>query len=169
MSPESAGYSGTPLVRKLGFRPGARVYLINPPKGYLDLLGADAQGIEFSQSPQPPEEFVHLFVTRRSELSRQLARLREQVSDQAIVWVSWPKRSSAIHSDITDQVIRDVALPLGFVDTKVCAVDQVWSGLKLMIRRSERKSPARAATKQTLSERAKTSPAKRVPTSRRKD
>jgi hypothetical protein len=139
MSPESAGYSGTPLVRKLGFRAGARVYLIHPPEDYQDLL--EANGIEFSQSLRPPYEFVHLFVTQSRELAERLLRLHGQVSDQAVVWVSWPKRSAGLPSNITDQVIRDVALPLGFVDTKVCAVDRIWSGLKLMIRRSERKSP----------------------------
>jgi hypothetical protein len=142
MSPESAGYSGTPLVRKLGFRTGARVYLVHAPQGYLELLGSEAEGIEFSQSMRTPYEFVHLFVTRRTELAQRLSRLREQVSDEGVVWVFWPKRTSGISSDITDQVIRDVALPLGFVDTKVCAVDHTWSGLKLVIRRKERKSAA---------------------------
>jgi hypothetical protein len=140
MSPAPTGYSGTPLVRKLGFRPGTRVYLIHPPQGYEELLGSEMHGIELSQSMRPPYEYVHLFVTRRNELAQRLTRLRRQVSDQALVWVSWPKRASAIASDITDQVIRDVALPLGFVDTKVCAVDSTWSGLKLVIRRCERKS-----------------------------
>jgi len=143
MSPESAGYSGTPLVRKLGFRAGSRVYLIHPPRGYRELLGSDAGEIEFSESLRGPYEFVHLFVTRRSELVERLDRLRERVLDQGVVWVSWPKKTAGIATDVTDHVIREVALPLGFVDVKVCAVDQVWSGLKLVVRLSERKAGVR--------------------------
>ena len=89
-------------------------------------------------SPSKAAGFVHLFVTKRSDLERVLRQLRHKVADTAMVWVSWPKKSAGVQTDVTEDVIRIVALPLGFVDVKVCAVDQTWSGLKLMIRRELR-------------------------------
>jgi hypothetical protein len=135
-----AGYSATPLPQKLGIKPGMIVVAIHPPDHYRKLLDPIPSGVNFATRPVGNTKFVHLFATRRSELAKQLSVLRRKIADDAVVWVSWPKKSSGVATDITEDVIRAVALPLGFVDIKVCAVDETWSGLKLMIRRENRKS-----------------------------
>ena len=130
----SAGYSGTPLPKKLGFKPGAAIVVIGQPKNYAELVSPLPSGARIvSRLPKQPE-FVHLFTAARTELAKHLTRLRTMVAPDAMVWVSWPKRASGVTTDITEDVIRAVALPLGFVDVKVCAVDETWSGLKLVIR-----------------------------------
>jgi hypothetical protein len=138
-----AGYSGTPLAQKLGIKPGATVVLINAPADYQKLLGKFASDVRFATRAGADANFIHFFTKRRAELEKQLARFRAKLADSGTLWVSWPKKSAGIASDVTEDVIRDVALPLGFVDTKVCAVDETWSGLKLMIRRTNRKSETR--------------------------
>ena len=134
-----AGYSGTPLAQKLGIKPGMTVTVINQPADYRQLLGEGADSVEFSAEARIDSSFVHLFTTRRAELEKQLSRLRKKIPDTSTVWVSWPKKSAGVPTDVTEDVIRAVALPLGFVDVKVCAVDETWSGLKLMVRRANRK------------------------------
>jgi len=136
-----AGYSGTSLTRKLGIKPATTVAVINRPVGYQKLLGKHPDGVEFTDRVRSGSSFIHFFTTRRSELEKQLNRLREKVSDTGTVWVSWPKKSAGVSTDVTEDVIRAVALPLGFVDVKVCAIDETWSGLKLVIRRTNRKLP----------------------------
>jgi hypothetical protein len=118
------------------------VTVINQPTNYSQLLGEGADSVEFSDRTRNDSSFVHLFTTRRSELEKQLSLLRMKLPDKCTVWVSWPKKSAGVSTDITEDVIRAVALPLGFVDVKVCAIDETWSGLKLMVRRTNRKSPA---------------------------
>jgi hypothetical protein len=135
-----AGYSGTPLPQKLGIKPGMIVVVIDPPDNYRKLLGEIPSGVNFATRPVGKTKFVHLFVKARRALQQQLQSLRGKIAEDAAVWVSWPKKSANIPTDITEDVIRAVALPLGFVDIKVCAVDETWSGLKLMIRRENRKS-----------------------------
>jgi hypothetical protein len=135
-----AGYSGTPLPQKLGIKPGTIVVLIDAPADYRKLLGQIPSGVNFATRPVGNTKFVHLFVKERRALAEHLRQLRQKIAEDAAVWVSWPKKSSGVPTDITEDVIRTVALPLGFVDIKVCAVDEVWSGLKLMIRRENRKS-----------------------------
>jgi hypothetical protein len=135
-----AGYSRTPLPQKLGIKPGMIVVAIDPPEDYRKLLDPIPSGVNFATRPVGNTKFVHLFATRRSQLTNQLSILRRKIADDATLWVSWPKKSSGVATDITEDVIRAVALPLGFVDVKVCAVDEIWSGLKLMIRRENRKS-----------------------------
>jgi hypothetical protein len=134
-----AGYSGTPLLQKLGIKPGLTVGTINAPANYRRLLGAIPEGVTFSDYFKLDSSFVHVFINKRSELENQLAILREKIADTGTVWVSWPKRSSGVSTDVTEDVVRAVALPLGFVDVKVCAIDETWSGLKLMVRRENRK------------------------------
>jgi len=136
-----AGYSSTPLAQKLGIKPATTVVVINGPANYRKLLGAGADGVEFSDRIRSDSSFIHFFTTRRSELEKQLMRLRKDFPDTGTLWVSWPKKSAGVPSDVTEDVIRAVALPLGFVDVKVCAVDETWSGLKLVIRRTKRKLP----------------------------
>lgn len=133
-----AGYSGTPLAQKLGIKPGQQITTIEAPKGYRELLAPLPEGISFTKEVAAYAPFVHLFVKERQILVRELKRLRRLLADTGILWVSWPKKSSGAATDITEDVIREVALPLGFVDVKVCAVDETWSGLKLMIRRENR-------------------------------
>jgi len=135
-----AGYSGTPLPQKLGIKPGLTVVTINAPAKYRRLLGKIPNDVTFSDRLKPGSNFVHLFTKRRSELQKKMSILRRKISDNGTVWVSWPKKSSGISTDVTEDVVREIALPLGFVDIKVCAVDEIWSGLKLMIRRENRKS-----------------------------
>ena len=138
-----AGYSQTPLPQKLGIKPGLTVVTINAPTNYRRLLGTTPQGVTFSDRLKPDSDLVHVFIRKRSELANRLPVLREKIADTGIVWVSWPKRSSGVPTDVTEDVIRDIALPLGLVDVKVCAIDETWSGLKLMIRRTNRKVPAK--------------------------
>jgi hypothetical protein len=135
---EMAGYSGTPLIKKLGIKAGAKIILINQPANYLKLLGVLPEKTAFSHRIRHGCDFVHLFTTRRAELEERMITLRANLADTGTVWVSWPKKSAGVTTDITEDVIRQVALPLGFVDTKVCAVDDTWSGLKLMVRRENR-------------------------------
>jgi hypothetical protein len=135
-----AGYSGTPLPQKLGIKPGLTVVAINAPANYRRLLGQIPDSITFSERLKSGSSFVHLFTSRRSEMQKKMSILRDKISDNGAIWVSWPKKSSGISTDVTEDVIREIALPLGFVDIKVCAVDETWSGLKLMIRRENRKS-----------------------------
>jgi hypothetical protein len=136
-----AGYSGTPLAQKLGIKPGMTVSLISAPANYPKLLGKSANDAHFTDRIRPGADFIHFFTQRRSELEKQLKRLRTKLAEAGTLWVSWPKKSAGVATDITEDVIRAVALPLGFVDVKVCAVDETWSGLKLMIRRTNRRSP----------------------------
>jgi hypothetical protein len=135
-----AGYSGTPLIRKLGIRPQERVIAINAPKNYEKLLGDLPEGASVVDRITSNANFIHLFVRRRANLEKELPRLRNKLANTGALWVSWPKKSSSVPTDVTEDVIREVALPLGVVDTKVCAVDETWSGLKLMIRRTNRRS-----------------------------
>jgi hypothetical protein len=133
-----AGYSGTPLPKKLGIKPGASVVVIGAPADYEKLVAPLPDGARIvGRMPKQPE-FVHLFATTRGDLAKHLERLRPILLADGTVWVSWPKKASGVATDITEDVIRAVALPLGFVDVKVCAVDETWSGLKLVIRKELR-------------------------------
>ena len=134
-----AGYSKTPLAQKLGIKPGTRVAALNPPPGYRKLLAPIPTDVSFTDKPGAGSSFVHLFVSERRALEKELKRLRKLLDDAGLLWVSWPKKASGVTTDITEDVIREVCLPLGLVDVKVCAVDETWSGLKLMIRRENRK------------------------------
>jgi hypothetical protein len=134
-----AGYSGTPLSKKLGIKPGLAVITINAPANYRRLVGTIPEDVTFSDRLKVGSSFVHVFSKKRSELAKRLSVLREKIADTGTVWVSWPKRSSGVPTDVTEDVVRAVALPLGFVDVKVCAIDKTWSGLKLMVRRENRK------------------------------
>ena len=133
-----AGYSGTPLAKKLGIKERANVVAVDAPKGYRKLLEPLPASVRFSSNVDKTTDVVHLFGTGKSELARALAHYRRKLRPDATVWVSWPKKSANVPSDITEDVVREVALPLGFVDVKVCAVDDVWSGLKLVVRKELR-------------------------------
>jgi len=134
-----AGYSKTPLAQKLGIKPGAKVAALAAPAGYRKWLAPIPAGVSFTDKAAAGSDFVHLFVTERKTLEKELKRLRKLLDDAGVLWISWPKKSSGVATDITEDVIREVCLPLGFVDVKVCAVDETWSGLKLMVSRENRR------------------------------
>jgi len=134
-----AGYSGTPLTQKLGIKPGQKVVTIGAPPGYRKLLSPLPDAVSLATNVEPHAAFIHLFVVKRATLATELKRLRKLIADTGVLWVSWPKKSSGVKSDITEDVIREVCLPLGLVDIKVCAVDETWSGLKLILRRESRR------------------------------
>lgn len=133
-----AGYSGTPLAKKLGIKEGARVLLIAAPEDYAALVEPLPAQVTFVARATPEVDLAHVFVMRRSELQQRLEQLRKKLRLDAAVWVSWPKKASKVPTDVTEDVIREVALPLGFVDIKVCAVSDIWSGLKLVVRKELR-------------------------------
>ncbi|WP_127997191.1 DUF3052 family protein [Piscinibacter defluvii] len=132
------GYSGTPLPRKLGLTDNTCLLVLNEPQDYESLLGTLPSGLERQNALSTSTNVVHVFVTKRHELAGHLATLRKKLNAEAAVWVSWPKKSSKIPSDVTEDTIRELALPLGFVDIKVWAVSEVWSGLKLTVRKELR-------------------------------
>jgi len=133
-----AGYSGTPLAQKLGIKAGQTVITIGAPGNYGKLLSPLPENVLFTLAVKKGASFIHLFVSERTALEKELKRLRKLIADTGVLWVSWPKKTSGVKTDITEDVIREVCLPLGYVDVKVCAVDETWSGLKLMIRRENR-------------------------------
>ncbi|HWJ01738.1 MAG TPA: DUF3052 domain-containing protein [Burkholderiales bacterium] len=135
-----AGHSGTPLSKKLGIAPPMTLVSIDAPTEYRAWLGELPSGVSIVSGPVRPLRAVHVFATRRTGLEKHLAGLRKRLEQSGFVWVSWPKKAAKLETDITENTIREIALPLGFVDVKVCAVSEVWSGLKLVIRKSERTS-----------------------------
>jgi hypothetical protein len=134
-----AGYSGTPLAKKLGIKAGSEVVVVDGPAGYRKLLEPLPDGVKFAARLSASSDLVHVFATRKAELAKALKTFRAALKADGAVWVSWPKKSAKVATDITEDTIREVALPLGFVDIKVCAVDETWSGLKLVIRKELRK------------------------------
>lgn len=133
-----SGYSGTPLARKLGIKPGHRVLVHGAPDDYARLLAPLPEGVVFARRAGLDVDLVHLYATAREDLATRLASLRKALRADAALWVSWPKRASKVATTITEDTIRELALPLGYVDIKVCAVDAVWSGLKLVVRKELR-------------------------------
>ena len=133
----TAGYSGTPLAQKLGIAAGQRLYVTGAPRDYRRLVGLPA-GVRLGTGIAADTDLMHFFVTRRAELELSLNAARGAMRDDAVIWVSWPKKSSGVASELTEDGVRAVALPLDLVDVKVCAVDATWSGLKLVIRRTRR-------------------------------
>jgi hypothetical protein len=138
---KSAGYSGTPLSKKLGIAEGGSVFPIGAPAHYRELLAPLPLRVRFTRLLEPSTDIVHLFVRKREVLAEQLRELYPTIRADAAIWVSWPKKSARVETDITEDTIRAVALPLGLVDVKVCAVDETWSGLKLVIRTANRSLP----------------------------
>jgi hypothetical protein len=137
-----AGYSQRPLIAKLGIQPGARLALVGAPAGYERLLGELPPGAVARARPSGRLDFIQLFVRRRVDLERRLPRLAAALEVDGALWVSWPKKASGVATDLTEDVVRRVALAHRLVDVKVCAVDAVWSGLKLVYRLAERAAVA---------------------------
>lgn len=133
-----AGYSRTPLVKKLGIREGDRVYFQNPPTGYRKLLGPLPGSVEVTGPQSRSLNFIHSFVDKASQLQKRLPSLRKRIVRDGMIWISWPKKSSGVTTDMTEDVVRKYAFANTLVDVKVCAVDEIWSGLKLVIRKEDR-------------------------------
>jgi hypothetical protein len=134
----ATGYSGTPLARKLGFKAGFRATYVNAPEGFDALLGELPDGVRVLRRLAAPLDLVVCFVTARAELERRLPALRAALAPAGMLWIAWPKRASGVATDMTEDVVREVALPTGLVDTKVAAIDATWSGLRLVVRRALR-------------------------------
>lgn len=145
-----AGYSGTPLVKKLGIQEGSKLFLAGAPENYLKWIAPLPKAVTICSRMSSDADLVHLFCTEKSQLQKLLRACLDKLKPNGVIWISWPKKASKVTTDITEDRIREIALPLGLVDIKVCAIDEVWSGLKLVIRKENRKpvavSRARAKT-----------------------
>ena len=135
----TVGYSGTPLPQKLGIKPGMSIAILEAPPEIEAILGELPDGVTISHRLTGHRDLVLIFITRQVDLASSLPRLTSAISPNGMIWVAWPKRASKIETDMTEDVIREIVLPAsGLVDVKVCAIDQVWSGLKLVIRKELR-------------------------------
>jgi hypothetical protein len=137
------GYSGTPLPKKLGITDGAKVAFVRAPPGFDRTLGRLPTGVEVKRQVRGSLDVVVLFTRRRADLERRLAALAEAIAPAGGLWVAWPKRASGLETDMTEDVVRDVVLPKGLVDNKVCAIDETWSGLRVVWRKENRKKASR--------------------------
>ncbi|MGH2686967.1 MAG: DUF3052 family protein [Actinomycetota bacterium] len=133
-----AGYSGTPLPKKLGIKEGSAVAWVDAPDGFGALLDPLPPEVTVKQQARPPLDVVVAFFTEAGALAKQLPALTKAIFPAGGLWIAWPKRSSGVPTDITEDVIRDIALPTGLVDNKVCAIDETWSGLRLVVRKERR-------------------------------
>jgi hypothetical protein len=134
----TSGYSGTPLAEKLSLKSGMRVWRDGMPDSVRAEIEAEGMQLQLLDSPEQPIDAAHVFVTERADLEAKLTQLLPLLQPAGMIWVSWPKKAAKVPTDITEDVIRDVCLPMGLVDVKVCAVDATWSGLKLVVRRQNR-------------------------------
>ena len=136
-----AGYSGTPLVKKLGFKEGFRAGFVNPPKGFQKELAPLPNGVGISvDSLTKPLDLIILFADSEKMLKREFSRLARKLTQSGMLWIAWPKKASGVSTDLSENIIRDIGLDAGLVDVKVCAVNEVWSGLKFVYRLKDRKS-----------------------------
>jgi hypothetical protein len=138
VSPQPAGYSGTPLVRKLGIKADARLALLGAPSGFGTTLGELPTGVSIRRRARGPLDVIVAFFVRRGDLERRLPALRGALDPAGGLWVAWPKRASGVATDLTENDVRELGLAAGLVDNKVCAVDEVWSGLRLVYRLRDR-------------------------------
>jgi hypothetical protein len=143
-----AGYSGTPLAKKLGYKAGCKAFLVDPPSNYPTLLAPFPDNVVFAKTASSLD-LAHLFIRARAPLERALPRMMKAIKPDGMIWISWPKKTSKIATDMTEDVIREVALPMGLVDVKVCAVDETWSALKLVIRKERRDAAAEKRSRAT--------------------
>jgi hypothetical protein len=133
-----AGYSGKPVVQKLGIRPGFCIFVVDAPAAYRDIVGKLPAQVRVVTRPTGAVDMVHVFTTEAAALGDKLRAYRKAIKPDGMIWVSWPKKSSGVPTDLTDNVVRETALPLGLVDIKVCAIDDIWSGLKFVIPKARR-------------------------------
>jgi hypothetical protein len=130
---QTQGYSGTPLAKKLGIKDGSRIRLVNAPAYYFELFTDLPPGIKLLKDKKTKKDIIHYFTTSFKLLEKDIVELKNEIEQDGMIWVSWPKKASKVATDITEDLIRAMALANGLVDIKVCAVDEVWSGLKLVI------------------------------------
>jgi hypothetical protein len=133
-----SGYSGTPLAKKLSLKDDMRVWRDGMPASISEEIAAEGLQLQLLGVPEAPIDAAHVFVTSRGELEARLRELMPLLAPNGLIWVSWPKKASKVPTDITEDVIRDIALPMHLVDVKICSVDDIWSGLKLVIRKVHR-------------------------------
>ena len=133
-----SGYSGTPLARKLGIKSGFKCRLIDQPEYYFELFTDMPADVSFLSDKKIKKNFIHFFTRSAKELEKQIVSLWSEIGPDGMIWVSWPKKAAKIEADITENQVRSLALAYGLVDVKVCAVDDIWSGLKLVIRVKDR-------------------------------
>jgi len=136
-SMKTAGYSGTPLHKKLGIKAGSRAWFSGAPKGYESEL-EKAGGFQIAGQLSKDLDFLHLFSRKRGELAEAFPRLKKAIKPDGIIWISWPKKSSGVETDLDENMVREIGLRAGLVDVKVCAVDETWSGLKFVFRLKDR-------------------------------
>jgi len=136
--PNTAGYSGTPLAKKIGIKPGARVRLVDEPDGFLELLEPIPDDVEFVERGERTVDVTIAFCRRTADAVAHIARLGPTIVDREMLWIGWPKRTSSLASDLSEDIIRQVGLDAGLVDVKVCAIDATWSGLKFVRRKADR-------------------------------
>jgi hypothetical protein len=135
----TVGYSGTPLPRKLGIKPGMSMAILNAPPNLETILGQLPDDVTTGRRLDDHRDLVLIFVTRQTDLAARIPVLMSAIAPDGMIWVAWPKRASKIETDMTEDVIREIVLPAGdLVDVKVCAIDEIWSGLKLVIRKERR-------------------------------
>jgi hypothetical protein len=132
-----AGYSGTPLLKKLGIKPGYKIIIINEPAAYWDWLAPLPEGTD-SNAKNGEVDFIHLFVKEKNTFEKEFLKNKKNLKKEGMLWISWPKKSSKVASDLDETIIREFGLKNGLVDVKVCAVDETWSGLKFMFRLKDR-------------------------------
>jgi hypothetical protein len=145
-----AGYSGKPLVQKLGIKPGFRIFAAGAPADYSRIVGQLPPRATIVSRLNAPLDMVHLFATEAAGLGGKLRGFREAIAPDGMVWVSWPKKASGVATDLSDVVLRDIARPLGLVDIKVCAIDDTWSGLKFVIPKEQRTSREKSGARCTV-------------------
>ncbi|MDT5063685.1 MAG: hypothetical protein QOH63_4144 [Acidobacteriota bacterium] len=138
MNQKTAGYSETPLLKKLGIKEGFRLALVNAPKNFPAELGPLPEGANIVAASQEPLDFVLIFAQSRAELPGKLAPLRANISQHGMIWIAWPKKSSGMATDLSFAAVQEAGLAAGVVDTKVCAINEVWSGLRFVIRLKDR-------------------------------
>jgi len=134
-----AGYSGTPLVKKLGIKDGFRVAIIGAPRGFLNTLNPLPNNLSINGRTRQPLDIALLFVAKESELKKNFSRLAAKLQANGMIWVAWPKKSSGVATDLTFTNVQALGLAAGLVDVKICAVDETWSGLKFVYRLEDRK------------------------------
>lgn len=135
-----AGYSGTPLAKKLGIKEGSRIALVNAPKDFRSELGELPDNVEFVSRPTKALDIVLFFVMSERVLARNFAKLSEKLVTNGMIWIAWPKKSSGVRTDLAEQCVQRIGLDAGLVDVKICAIDETWSGLKFVYRLKDRAS-----------------------------
>jgi hypothetical protein len=136
-----AGYSETPLAKKLGIKEQSRIALVNEPPSFRETLGELPGGVSFHGDSAKNIDLILVFVKSQSEVSKRFTKLASKLAPAGMLWIAWPKKASGVPSDLSDGVVREIGLAAGLVDTKVCAIDDVWSGLKFVIRLKDRRAP----------------------------